>query len=70
MTRNTLRGYFNFTLPDGLVIVACAYHRIDGRAWVNWPSVDVDFVDLDARQRFQEMALEAAREVFPDEAAS
>jgi hypothetical protein len=70
--KNTLQGFLTLTLPSGLVIHNCTLHRKNGVRWLGLPaqrySKDdgstsyatlIEFTTEEARQRFQEAALEA-----------
>jgi len=75
--KNTLRGFLSLTLPSGLVIHNCCLHEKGGARWIGLPSQRynkpdgsvaytpvVEFASMDARQRFQRAALEAADRHF------
>jgi hypothetical protein len=63
--QNALRGFFDLQLKDGSIIKDCVLYRAGCSSWVAWPEL-VDFVDQETRQRFQAMALAAAKEVLPE----
>ncbi len=76
--KNTLKEFFDLALPSGMIVKGCSLHTKGRRAWVGLPGrpyVDsagvetwaniIDFRDRTARDRFQKIALEAAREAFP-----
>jgi hypothetical protein len=37
-SKNTLQGFFNLTLPSGLIIRECSYHERDSKSWVAMPA--------------------------------
>jgi hypothetical protein len=70
--KNTLRGFFTLVLPSGLIVKECTFHQRDGTQWIGLPGKPyakqdgttsyiniLDFESKEARQRFQELALEA-----------
>lgn len=82
--KNTLRGFCTITLPSGLVIKDCSYHRYeDGRRWVSMPGKPytgkngavtytniLDFTSKEAKAKFQQMALEAVDGLLQQEGAA
>ena len=79
LEKNTLRGFFDLQLSSGLVLRSCSLHFSHGRWWVGMPAKPyktaagaeawtqiVDFADTRTRRRFQEIALDAAAEAFPE----
>lgn len=36
--RNTLRGFFDVTLDNGMMIKGCTYHEMGERRWIGLPS--------------------------------
>jgi hypothetical protein len=74
--KNTLRAFVDIELPCGLILRGCTLHFHE-RWWVGFPARPyqdqngkgswariVDFSSKAARDRFQEIALEAAREAY------
>jgi hypothetical protein len=71
--KNTLRAFFDLELPSGMTVRGCTLHLSHGKHWVglpgksykdqsgkeNWAAI-VDFKDKSARDKFQDMATEAA----------
>jgi len=74
--KNMLKGFFDLVLPSGLILCGCflhfrerwcvgfparPYNDKDGKE--TWAKI-VDFNSKDARERFQEIALNAALEAY------
>src|SRR5262245_42726132 len=71
--RNTLRGFFDLELPSGLLLRGCSLHFSHDRHWVGlpgrpykdqdgrdtWANI-VDFRDKATRDKFQQLATDAA----------
>ena len=70
--KNTLQSFLSLTLPSGLVIHNCTFHRQGEARWIGLPSRHyvkddgstsyaplVEFATKEARQRFQAEALDA-----------
>jgi hypothetical protein len=71
-TKNTLHAFFNLTMPSGMTLHRCSYHRKNDSRWVGVPSQKftkedgsagytpvVEFTTDDAHRRFQELAIAA-----------
>jgi len=70
---DSLRGFLTLTLPSGMTLHDCSYHRReDGASWIGMPARQytkqdgttawfrlVDFSDKDGHARFQKLAREA-----------
>ena len=77
--RNTLRGFVDLRLPSGMIVKGCTVHMKGPRAWVGlpgrpykdaagvetWANI-IEFADKEAGRRFQQLALSAAAEHFPE----
>jgi hypothetical protein len=70
--KNTLRGFLTLTLPSGLILHNCTFHRKGDSRWLGLPAQrftkpdgttsytpQVEFVDRAASDRFQTAALQA-----------
>lgn len=70
--KNTLLGFFDLTLPSGMIVHGCSVHERDGERWIGLPAQKftkadgsagftpvIDFTSKEARQKFQEQALAA-----------
>jgi len=70
--KNSLQAFFSLTLPSGMVVHNCSFHRKDSARWIGLPSRQykkedgspayspvVDFDCNESRRRFQAVALEA-----------
>jgi hypothetical protein len=77
--KNTLRGFASFALPSGLLIHECPVHCKNGRWWIAFPARPyegkdgaqhwqqlIEFGDSSSKTRFQEQAIAALRERYPD----
>jgi hypothetical protein len=73
LERNSLRGFFDLALAAGVILRGCFLHEKNDRFWVGLPGKPytaadgtqawaniVDFRDKEHRDRFQEMATQAA----------
>src|SRR5882672_8953873 len=71
-TKNTLQGFFTLTMPSGMVLHGCTFHRKNDSRWIGVPSQKftkadgsvgytpiVEFATDDAQRRFQEQAVAA-----------
>jgi hypothetical protein len=71
-TKNTLQAFLSLTLPSGLTLHGCSYHRKNDARWIGVPSQKftkadgsviyspiVEFVADDAYRRFQKQAIAA-----------
>ena len=80
--RNTLKGFVDLRLPSGMIVKGCTVHVKNGHAWVGLPGAHtktpagietwaniIEFADKDCSRRFQQLALAAAIEAFPEIAA-
>jgi hypothetical protein len=36
--RNTLRAFFDLSLPTGMILRGCTYHERNGKFWIGWPA--------------------------------
>ena len=75
---DSLQGFLTLTLPSGIVIHDCTWHkRDDGACWIGLPAWQyqkadgstawariVDFADCEAQRRFQKFAKEAVERYF------
>src|SRR3954469_20830640 len=79
LDKATLLGAFNLTLPSGLIIKGCTYHKSHSSYWVGLPSQShkdkngdvqwtniLDFASRPARTRFQEQAMAAIEKLLRD----
>jgi hypothetical protein len=80
LTKNTLRGFCSLALgSSGLLIHECALHTKNGRWWVSFPARSyegkdgvqqwrplLEFGDPSSKARFQEQAIEALHDRYPD----
>jgi len=70
--KNTLQGFLSLTLPSGMVIHNCTFHRQGEARWIGLPSRQyakdggsiayaplIEFATKDAWERFKAAALEA-----------
>jgi hypothetical protein len=70
--KNSLQGFFTLTLPSGMVVHNCSFHRKDGSRWIGLPARQftkpdgsvsysplIEFVSDEDRRRFQIAALGA-----------
>ena len=70
--KNTLQAFLSLTLPSGLMLHGCSYHRKNDARWIGVPSQKftkadgsvsyspiIEFVADDAYRRFQEQAIAA-----------
>jgi hypothetical protein len=75
--KNTLRGFLSLTLPSGLVIHNCTFHRKNGARWIGLPARQyakddgtagwqpiVGFLDEIVRAQFQADGLAALDRYF------
>jgi hypothetical protein len=71
-TKNTLQAFLSLSLPSGMTLHGCSYHRKNDARWIGVPSQKftkadgsvryspiVEFVEDDAYRRFQEQAIAA-----------
>lgn len=81
LEKATLLGFFTLTLPSGLVLKGCTYHKGHGSHWVSLPAQTykdkngdiaytsiIDFASREVRARFQKQALSAIEELLRGEA--
>jgi hypothetical protein len=79
--KNTLRAIFDLETASGLILRGCALHLSSGRWWVGLPAQSyttptgakswapiVDFRDRATKTKFQQLALDAIAEHFPEAA--
>src|SRR3954470_448176 len=77
LDKATLLGAFNLTLPSGLIVKGCTYHKSHSSYWVGLPSQShkdkngdvawtniLDFSSRNARTRFQEQAMSAIEKLL------
>ena len=70
--KNTLQAFLSLTLPSGMTLNGCSYHRKNDSRWIGVPSQKftkadgsvsytpiVEFTSDDAHRRFQEQAIAA-----------
>jgi len=70
--KNTLQAFLNLSLPSGMILNGCSYHRKNASRWIGVPSQKfikedgsasyspiIDFTSDDAYRRFQEQAVAA-----------
>jgi hypothetical protein len=71
-TKNTLQAFLSLTLPSGMTLHGCSYHKSDDSRWIHVPSQKftkaeasvsyspiIEFTSDDAHRRFQEQAIAA-----------
>src|SRR5215469_10457109 len=71
-TKNTLQAFLSLTLPSGMTLHGCSYHRKNESRWIGVPSQKftkadssvsytpiIEFAYDDAHRRFQEQAVAA-----------
>jgi hypothetical protein len=71
-TKNTLQAFLSLSLPSGMTLHGCSYHKKHDSRWIGVPgqkftkadgavgySPIIEFTSDDARRRFQEQAIEA-----------
>ena len=71
-SKNKLQAFLNLSLPSGMTINGCGYHRKNDGRWIGLPNQKftkadgsvsytpiIEFTSDDARRRFQEQAIAA-----------